>query len=169
MSGEASKTYYILTQDRIWKPDSLTLRKSAGLKNPENGADYILITREAFLPSADPLIRFREEQGLRAVGVSVEDIFDEFGHGLFDPRAIKDFLSHAYHEWKKPAPTYILLIGDASTDYRDHWNHGKPNHLPVHLSTTDLGQTPDDNWYVCVEGDDPLPEMFVGRLPGENG
>jgi hypothetical protein len=41
--------------------------------------------------------------------------------------------------------------------------------VPVHLSlTADLGLTPDDNWYVCVDGDDDLPDMFIGRIPGSS-
>jgi hypothetical protein len=98
----------------------------------------------------------------------VEDIYNEFSYGLFDPQAIKDFLKYAYDNWGKPTPTYVFLVGDANTDYRDYLATGKKNLVPVHLTfTSGLGLTPDDNWYVAFGSDGILPEMLIGRIPGE--
>ncbi|MBE9569230.1 MAG: hypothetical protein IMF11_01270 [Proteobacteria bacterium] len=162
-----ARTYYVLTISKIMQPDSITLWEPENLKSTTNGADYIVITAREFLPSVEPLCQLRQSQGLRVKAVSVEDIYNEFNYGLFDPEAIKDFLKYACENWDQPAPTYVLLVGDANTDYRDYLGTGKENKVPVHLSITlDLGLTPGDNWYVCVQGDDVLPDMFIGRIPG---
>ncbi|MCP4104227.1 MAG: hypothetical protein GY749_01605 [Desulfobacteraceae bacterium] len=167
-----SKKYYALGSDQIRKPDSITLRQSANLKSTANGADYIIITAKDFLSSAEPLRQFRENQGLRAVTVSIEDIFDEFSYGLFDPDIIKDFLKYAYENWNPPSPAYVLLVGDANIDYRDYRGSGKINRVPAHFSTTTWDNepflTPDDNWHAQVHGDDVYPDMIVGRIPGSS-
>ncbi len=162
-----TKTYCVLTQNRISKPPALALWQPTKLRSTGNGADYILITPRAFLPSVKPLCNLRKSQGYRVSAVAVEDVYNEFSYGMFDPQAIKDFLKYAYENWEKPAPTYVFLVGDANTDYRDYLETGKINRVPVHLTyTSGLGLTPDDNWYVAFGGDGLLPEMLIGRIPG---
>jgi len=160
------KTYYVLTDSQIRQPDNIELYKPAKLKKFGNKADYIIVTDRDFLPSVEPLIQFRKNQGLHAIAISMEDIYNEFNYGLVDPGAIKEFLKYAYENWQAPAPTYVLLIGDANIDYRDYLGTGKEDKVPAHLSVTpEIGLTPDDNWYVCIEGEDNIPDMLIGRIP----
>jgi len=164
-----AKTYYLLTDGRIRQPESLALWPSANLGNPANGADWIVITARDFLASVEPLRLLRENQGMRVKVVSIEDIYNEFNYGLIDPKAVKGFLQCAYENWERPAPTYVFLVGDANVDFRDYWGSGKQNIVPPHLCHTDLGVTPEDNWYVCMDGpDDVLPDMFIGRIPASS-
>jgi hypothetical protein len=164
-----TKTYCAITPDLAGKPSALALWHPSNLKSTSQGADYILITPRDFLPSVKSLCSFRKSQGLRVSAVAVEDIYNEFSYGLFDPQAIKDFLNYAYRNWNAPAPTYVFLVGDANTDYRDYLGSGKKNQVPVHLTyTSGLGLTPDDNWYVAFGNDGLLPQMFIGRVPGAN-
>lgn len=163
------KTYCVATTSQIKQPDSVVAWQPADLKNLSNGADYIIITGQEFITSIEPLLQFRAEQGLRVKAVAVESIFDEFNFGIFDPGAIKQFLQYAYENWQQPAPTYVLLIGDANLDYRDYLETGKKNVVPPYLDiTNEIGATPIDDWYVSVEGDDILPEMFIGRVSGNS-
>jgi len=116
-----TKTYYIATwaATQAVSPN-MTLWQPSKLKSLKNGADYILITAKEFLPAVKPLTELRRRQGLRVKSVSVEDIYNEFNHGIFDPAAIKAFLKFAYDNWNRPAPIYIFLVGDASVDYRGY-------------------------------------------------
>lgn len=166
--GTSKRVYQAASQNLSLKPATMAVWTSGALRSTSMGADYILITPRAFLDSATPLCQLRRSQGLRVAAVAVEDIFNEFGNGLPDPQAIKDFLAFAYHSWARPAPVYVLLLGDATYDYRDRMGTGKASQVPVHLTiTSTLGWTPDDNWYVDVEGDE-RPEMRIGRLPAGN-
>jgi len=62
----------------------------------------------------------------------------------------------------------VVLAGDAFQDYRDYLGRGGVNYVPAQLVQTDvLGDTPSDNGFVCVSGDDIFPDMFIGRLPAE--
>lgn len=166
MDGE-EKHYWLSSTSQIKSPYRLTPVQPAKLKSPKNGADYILITAKIFLGAVEPLGELRRQQGLRVKIVSVEDIYNEFNEGVFDPAAIKNFLRYAYHNWNRPAPTYVFLVGDASMDYKNKTTK-KVNRVPAHLSASWEGLTPDDNWYVTVDGDDILPDMLIGRIPSRS-
>jgi hypothetical protein len=109
---------------------------------------------------------------MRVAVADVEDIYDEFNGGVSNPQAIRDFLSYAYHNWVAPAPTYVLLVGGATFDYRDilefSQKYDRTIYVPTQIVETDQwGETVSDNWFVQVSGDDVLPDMFIGRLPAQ--
>jgi len=171
-----AKTYHVTILNQLKQSPNVKLWQSARLKSVKNRADYILITAKEFLPAVEPLSEWRRSQGLRVKSVSVEDIYNEFNHGIFDPGAIKAFLKYAYENWNPPVPRYVFLVGDASIDYRGYLNKAKTNKVPAHLylafSVKPL-LIPDDNWYVDVQrngwDDHFLPEMMIGRIPGDTG
>jgi len=163
------KTYYVTTTAQFQHPVDLLAWKTTHLNSTKNAADYILITTQEFLPAVEPLCTLRRKQGWRVQSVSVEQIYDEFNQGVLDPVAIKKFLKYAYENWNPPAPIYVFLVGDANTDYRHYLGGDKISRVPVHLSNDSIQRvTPDDNWYVTVQGDDVLPEMMIGRIPGDS-
>ncbi|MBN2284007.1 MAG: hypothetical protein JXO48_08970 [Deltaproteobacteria bacterium] len=164
---QETATFHVTAGSGVKTPERIACRYADTLTDPNNGADYILITAEDFLDAVEPVLELRELQGLRVRAVSVEDIYGQFNEGIVDPAAVKEFIQYAYENWQRPAPRYVFLVGDASIDYRDYFGTGKMNRVPVHLTITEeLGLTPSDNWYVCLEGDDIIPEMYIGRIPG---
>ena len=135
-------------------------------RSPANRADYIAIAHGSLLEAVEPLLAFRESRGLRTALVDIQDVYDEFSHGAFDPRAIRDLLAYACASWTPPAPLYVLLVGDANIDYKDILGTGAMNYVPTQLFYSPLlGETPTDNRFACVSGDDPLPDLFIGRIP----
>ena len=144
----------------------VSLDSASNWESPENGADYIIITHEEFESAAKRLASYRESQNMRTATVLIQDVYDEFGHGNFDPQAIRDFLAYAYHEWEKPSPSYVVLMGDAYLDYHDNLKTGSINYVPSQQINTDLiGLTVSDNWYAQVDGEDKIPDVFLGRIP----
>jgi hypothetical protein len=175
--ASTSKTYLVLTAAQRRKPAKIVDDIPSDLHSTENGSDYIIITHEDFYESILPLAQLREQEGfdtasptqpkgMRVKVVQVEDIYDEFNHGLASDEAIRDFLQYAYHYWAPPAPFCVLLVGDASYDHRDYFGLGDANFVPTHLYNAPyLGDSANDTWFVAVDGDDRLPDMMVGRLP----
>jgi hypothetical protein len=163
--AEQASRYYAVAGQAKRSPAALLLDEPSVLRSPDNRADYILITHRDFLSAAQRLAGHRRRRGLEVAVVDVTDVYDEFSGGVFDPRAIRDFLAYAYRYWARPAPTYVLLLGDATYDYKDYLGTGSINYVPVYLvETPGFGPAPSDNWYVDVSGDDALPDLFVGRL-----
>lgn len=160
----ADTRYLALTSDQFRTPAS-ALDTPSAWGTASQGVDYILITAREYMTAVVPLVEHRQAQGLRVAVVDMTDLYDEFSHGVFTPQAIRDFLAYAWENWQSPRPRYVLLVGDANSDYRDYLDRNTPNTVPTQLvQTAILGDTPSDNWFVAVEGDDPLPEMSIGRL-----
>ena len=157
--------YYALTSTAWRSPDTLEMDTPSDLRDTDNGADYLVISHASLLDAMDPLLDLRATEGLRTTAVDVQDVYDEFNGGVFDPRAIRDFIRYAYENWQPPAPTYVLLVGDANQDYLDNFSTGAPDLLPTHLfETQSFGQFPEDNLYAAVSGDDILPDVLLGRI-----
>jgi len=131
-----------------------------------NGADYIVITHEAFVDQALELADFRASQGLRVQVVDVQDLYDEFGFGITGSEPIRAFLSYAYGNWESPVPSYVVLIGDGHFDPKNYMGYGRQSYIPPYLASVDpeLGETAADNRYVAFVGEDVFPDMMLGRL-----
>ncbi|MDE0301351.1 MAG: C25 family cysteine peptidase [Candidatus Poribacteria bacterium] len=168
-------TSYIVLDSSAYENASIVPAKPQTLKNPANQADYIVISHRNFLESIQPLVEFRRSQGNSVIVADIDDVYDQFNYGVFNPYAIQHFLRYAYTSWRQPAPSYVLLVGDAHWDYkgasREYWRLvGKRFTLPpiyvptIHGWAPVSGETAMDHRFVTVSGDDTLPDMFIGRL-----
>jgi hypothetical protein len=168
--AQTNTSYLAITPARFMTPASLELDSPTTWRSTAHGADYILITSSRFYSATLELAQYRQSQGLRVAVVKVEDLYDEFNWGIFNPQAIRDFLAYAYVNWATPAPVYVLLVGGASYDYRDKLSDvDRVNDVPTQMIETFLlGQTASDNWFVEVAGSDLLPDMLIGRLTAES-
>lgn len=157
--------YFAVIPSAKRSPISIEVDAPSDLHATSNGADYIVISHHDFLTSMTPLVQLRAGQGLRTFVVDVADVYDEFSFGVFDPTAIRDFIQYAYESWQPPAPTFVVLVGDANQDYLDNLGAGAPDFLPTHLfETLFFGQFPEDNFYAMVSGSDILPDVLLGRI-----
>jgi hypothetical protein len=128
----------------------------------------VLVAPRAFLAAAQPLLDLREAQGLRTKPVAIEDVYDQFGFGEASPAALKDFLSYAYHYWQRPSVRYVVLLGDATYDPKDHLKTGVKNRVPPLMVKTSHLWTASDPGYAAVNGEDTLPDLALGRLPAQS-
>ena len=159
--------YLALARGQRLSPLSTEEDAPSDLRSTANGADYVVVTHGDFVTDVVPLAEHRAAQGMRTQIVDVQDVYDEFNGGVFNPTAIHDFLAYAYANWAPPAPAHVLLVGDGNYDFKDNYGFGEPNYVPPYLVDADpwMGEVPADNRYVCVSGDDILPDMHIGRLP----
>lgn len=165
--------YYCVANDYYFLPDSISQDMPSDLRNLTNGADYIIITHPDFYSAAERLAQYRNTNltGFttpRAKVVDVFDIYDEFSYGLLDPFALQYFVKYAFDNWQAPAPFYIVLMGDASYDYRKIFSSSKDNFVPsIPFHADVFGILPSDNMIVTVFGNDISPDLAIGRLSCE--
>jgi hypothetical protein len=164
---EAGHRYRAFAPASVLRP-VVTAPASSLLKSRQASADYLLVAPRAFLEAAQPLLELRESQGLRTRAISVEEIADEFGHGEVHPEAIRDFLEFAFQRWRRPALRYVLLLGDATYDPKDHLRTGVADRVPAFPLRTSYLWTASDPAYARVNGDDVLADLAIGRLPAAN-
>ena len=125
------------------------------------GAEYVIITHRDFADAARRLAAWRSSrQGMSAVVVEVEAVYDRFSGGLVDPAALRNFLAWALQNWQ-PAPLFVLLLGDGTYDYKNNSNTSRGNWIPPFED----GDSTYDEWYVRVLGQDVFPDMAIGRIP----
>jgi len=161
---EAERQYLALSPQNLLHPQ-VRLPLPSSLRNTRSRADYLLLAPQAFLAAAQPLLDLRQRQGLAVKAVALEEVYQDFGHGEAAPQAIRDFIAYAYHFWQSPSPRYVLLLGDASYDYKDFLHTGVVNRVPPLLVKTSFLWTASDTAYAAVNGEDLLPDLALGRLP----
>ncbi len=104
---------------RLAAPAAIVLDRPSRLADPGNRADYIIIAQRTLIDAVRPLAELHRARGLRVEVVDIEDVYDEFSHGIAGPRALRSFLDFAWHHWARPAPRFVLLVGDASWDAKN--------------------------------------------------
>jgi len=163
----SGNSYLAVGQAGLRRPVSLTaVTPSADLRSPDNRADYVVITHQDFREAILPLVEWRRSQGLTVQVVTITEVYDQFSDGLADPAAIRELLRYAHANWTEPTPQYVLLVGEASYDYLDNLQGPNKSLVPTYLVDTAFsGQTLSDNWFVCLDDEDVLPDMAIGRLP----
>lgn len=111
--------YRVVADDALAPPAFIETDTPSRLRAEDNQADYLIIAHHRLLPSAERLAAFHRRRGLAVAAIDVQDVYDEFGGGIVHPRAIRDFVAHAYQRWTAPRPRFVLLVGDASWDTRN--------------------------------------------------
>jgi len=132
--------------------------------------DYFIVTYDQFAPQLGPLVSHREAQGHRVELANLSNVFDEFNGGRRSPRAIRRYMKYAYNTWG--TPLFLLLVGDASEDYKGKAARSDPDFLPTYLILGSIAGpggrelVSNEQWYVtALDGiEDNYPDMYLGRL-----
>ena len=169
--------FIALSDTALRQPDRVETVLPTDLATAVHGADYLIVTHPKFLPAAQRLASWRATPSggtHRTKVVTTDDIYNTFGDGGVSPKAIKAFLTHAYQSWIPPAPTYVVLFGDGTFDFRgvDTEIYAEPpeltGYIPTHYIRTDsFGRTASDHWYATISGHDEFTDFYIGRLSVE--
>ena len=172
-----STAFIAISTAALRQPEHVEIIEPTDLATARHGADYLIVTHPKFLTAAEKLAAWRATLGgggYRTKVVTTDDIYNTYGHGSVSPGAIKAFLTHAYQTWIPPAPTYVVLFGDGTFDFRgiDTKVYSEPperiGYIPTHYIRTDsFGRTAADHWYATVSGHDEFTDFYIGRLSVE--
>lgn len=144
------------------------------LRVASTGCEYLIITHPDFYNAIMPLVDYRSSEYITKV-IRVDEIYDDFAYGKYDPLAIKHFLYHTTNNWTI-VPTYVLLVGDATYDFKN--NLGKenpPNYIPMYENGSTLSGNPGippaanviyEGEYVNFDGSGE--SMILGRITVRN-
>ena len=112
----------------------------------------ILYIMEDYISSIELLVDWRRKNGYVVTVIDNDDIT-----GSFTSNNIKDYIENAYDNWAYP-PEYVCLVGDANGS------------LAIPTFTVGGGggwsgaYAEGDFPYVLLDGDDFLPDIFIGRM-----
>ncbi len=144
-------------------------------------ADMIVVSHPALLSQAQRLAQLHQQQnGLRSLVVTTEQVYNEFGSGTSDPVAIRDLVKMYYDKFISAAdkPKYLLLFGDASFDYKDRIS-GNTNLVPAYennFSLDPLSTYVSDDFFGFLDDNEDinsglvmnLLDVGIGRIPAKN-
>lgn len=117
-AGAAAGTeLYPLPGDRFLRPTSLRAVHGDAWQAPTQGYDYLIVSHPRLIEAIRPLARFHEQRGLSVAILDIDDVYDQYNHGISHPQAIRNLVDAAYHRWPKRV-RFVLLVGDASFDIR---------------------------------------------------
>ncbi len=167
MNTATPKRYFIADVPKA--PAAFERYTTSDIRGSSNTADMLVVTHSDFLDEAN---RFAEhKRSVRNFEVAVVDVnvvMKEFGWGLMDPTAIRDFVAYAFHNWQKQ-PQYLVLFGDGVYDYRGIGRGINQNFVPT-FQTTELEELVNRNleaYYTYVNGDDRDMDLSMGRIPAQ--
>lgn len=158
--------FILIDVNKIQKPKIYYAKQFKNLRSSSNQADYLAITHKKFLNKSEEYASFISgHYGVSTKVIDIDDIYDEYGYGFFNPEVIRDFLKSTQVNWQNPLPKYVTLIGQATYDY--HANKTKfqnvppkPNYVPS------FGASVSDNWFVTWDTTGAyIPQMNIGRIP----
>jgi hypothetical protein len=193
----------------VRRPDRMRVRRPRLLRSEiaaVGGVDYLALAPAELMPAAEDLAQLRRQslsgrQGLalstpRATAVDLQDVYDNFGHGVKEPAAIRNFLKFVYEHPDPGDPSrrllYAAFLGDGSRDYRNRAardpSGSEIDRCPTFIQTlwpssffqgyVQNRPYAADDWLGCMDDHPPaqtnfewfidLPEVATGRLPAAN-
>jgi hypothetical protein len=147
------------------EPAAISGLRRSDWRVADNQADFIIVTTDELAPALEPLVAARQAEGLSVAVVPAAEIYDEFGFGEVSPESIHQFISYAATSWSEPAPRYLLLVGQATYDYRGYLGERPKNEIPTFMvPVTYGGETVSDGRLADITGD-TRADLAVGRWP----
>ncbi|MEW5946709.1 MAG: C25 family cysteine peptidase [bacterium] len=136
----------------------------------ENSADYAAVCPDALCGALAPLLALRESQGLKPAVVRLADVYRAFP-AASHAESVRDFVHHAYRNWRAPRLKYLLLVGDSAAVGGGDESLLVPNHYleaePRSYVRKESEKLASDHHYSLMD-DDELPDVAVGRIPADD-
>ncbi|MCB9501665.1 MAG: type IX secretion system sortase PorU [Deferribacteres bacterium] len=158
-----ARRYFAATSFK--EPLSLSKYSYSNLRDATNRADMIIVSPALFLSEANRLAAHKSSaRGFETKVVDIATIMEEFGWGLNDPTALRDFVAYAFQNWAT-SPRFVLLFGDGTYDYRNIGSAGTYNHILTYQTTetSELDNRNIESYFTYVSGNDRIMDLAIGR------
>lgn len=172
---QKNRRYFAIDKEGIRDVDQIAPVREITAEQAQNHrkADYLAIGSADMLKELEPLLAFRQKEGLVTSTQTLEGIFDQYAGGYPEPHAIQRFLSSISKE--NPNLRYVLLVGDYTYDQHDLDQKFETNMLPTFFVQTAFGGQTSSELPFALEGEDFIETLHtaqeyplrfaVGRLP----
>lgn len=181
MNGSLSGSGYSFVQDAgalheygVVNKDNAPLPEYIGKVDNQNlhgedWADYIIVTAPQFEAAANSLADFhRQNSKLKVLVTTPQKIYNEFSSGGQDVSAIRDFVKMLYDKVGTDVnllPKYLLLLGDASYDYRNRIS-GNTNFVPTFESEQSFDRIASysgDDFFGFLDDNEHIENMNIAN------
>ena len=180
-AGRLWRRFAVFTENQLLVPASAVAISNQNLRG-QTTPDLLIVTAPKWQAQAQRLADFRKSHdNLTALVVTTTQVFNEFSSGRLDPVAIRDFARYL-NDRQPNRLKYLLLMGDASYDFKNNSQAQSPEQLanfvptyesresaqPVYSYASDdffgFLKPADGLWNEDYGGNHDL-DLGVGRLP----
>ncbi len=165
LADSAAHRYFAATSFK--EPVNLSKYTYSHLRDGTNRADMLIVAPEIFIAEAERLAAHKRSfRGFEVEVIDISTIVQEFGWGLNDPTALRDFIKFTFENWQK-APRFVVLFGDGTYDYKNIESAGTDNHIITYQTTesAELSNRNIEAYFTYVSGDDRMMDLAIGRMP----
>lgn len=136
-------------------------------------AELLIITPRLFWSPSEALAEFhRERDNMNCVLADVQEIYNEFGTGVQDPTAVRDFIRMVYLR-SEGNLKYVLLMGKGTHDYRDikgGHNNFVPTYETANGTINEVESMCTDDYFGLMDATEGLNcsgrvDLGIGRMP----
>ncbi len=156
----------------LMRPEKAVIGYPTRLRDLARSPQYVIVTHRKFMGAAGRLIEHRRGQGLSTLLVDVEDVYDEYNHGIISADALKHFFDDLIEKSADGASglRYVFLIGDATFDSKgivpESMNYVPTHHVVSGGRAYDYTPTyAHDDYFVLGNPVGKTPRVAIGRLP----
>lgn len=161
------RVFHAVSPEGVLTAASVIQNFPSTLSTPAHNAQLIILSHRDWLAKSEDWANYRRGQGFVVEVVDIEDVYDEYSYGSMSTTGVNSFLNYAKNNWQTP-PAYVLIMGDASYDYRNYQNRVVPGMVPTKRVDTVYEETGSDE-AMCDFNNDGVAEIAVGRLPIRSG
>jgi len=168
---DAQHTYMVTGSVRSIAASTVTSSNVNDIRSNRDQVDHLIITHSTFASGAAELALDRASQGIKSRIVDVDDIYASYSGGTVTPHAIRMFLHETYRTSDRRNPASVVLVGNTHWDPKGHHATAAATYaslVPSYNLTDQNKPSVSDNPFVCLDGDDIMPDMAIGRLPVNN-
>lgn len=128
--------------------------------------DYLIVTRNEFIPYLSEYIMQKQAQGLITMVVDTESLYANYGSIYNNPDAIKTYINQL--NLIHPI-SYVMIVGSDQYDYKNYLNTNAYSIVPTYYRKTGSGinHAPTDAPYVDFNNDN-IADIAIGRLTVNN-
>ncbi len=112
----------------------------------EGAEGLLVIAYDGFVDAVQPLVEWKRKSGYKVELIRTSSL----GSPPTDA-AVKNAIQTRYDTWSNPSLGFLLIVGD--TDF-----------APIHNGNGGGSSQVTDNWYVCLDGTDYLPDAAIARI-----
>ena len=158
--------YRVLSLDDVTRPKEVEPAAAVDVSSQDTPVDYLIVAHREFIGLLRPLAAALEQADWRVRVVDIADIYASFAYGLEGPDALKRYLSWTLRAWPGGGPSYVLFVGDCSSDYRGDFLNEVRNFVPSYTleHAEDKKKWASEHWFTTLCGADEFSDIFLGRL-----
>lgn len=161
LSGNANNRSAYFTDANTFNDVSLSKIEFTNFAPTTSNKDFLIITHQSLLTSAQDYATYRTQTGYRPLVVTIDQLYDQFFYGVHHPLAIRNFANYLL-TFASTKPQYLLLLGK-----------GYENYLSRSLINQDLvptyGSPPSDDLFTArLQGGRLEPAIATGRVVAKN-